>query len=418
MAPYLYSNRFICFTPLYRNGVKKDMARNIKDVVSDRLTEAQTTSEDRRQYLERLAQLMTRHFTPTVQFTNIKTARCRHNDGDITIDIGAEVVNQTVTNLPKRIWTLLAQEGLITHEIGHVLYTDFEAHESIKDDLGMKEMNAFHDIVWNPAEDAAIEEQLRWKFNCGQELDTYNANLFESQKNSAKMLPVPQAIKIAILEKGCYDAGAVEDHLNGKRQLVKPEDEEVFEKLLQEVNAMLSDVMTEADPEVRYERMLEFWNLLKDEMKDQGKDAESEHQDGQGQGYDDAKPDDTSGMTEGDLADALEDLDSEDVEEQLQQTAAPQDYDWDEFDEDEESEDESDDVGGGETGGEPMESEDDQSPSDENQTGQSGGEDAEQGQEQDTDDADESGSGDTEGGQSGNGNSYPGHTGHHLVIKD
>lgn len=418
------------------------MARNISDVVSDRLTEAQTTSEDRRQYLERLAQLMTRHFDPTVQFTNIKTARCRHNDGDITIDIGAKVVDQAVTNLPQRIWTLLAQEGLITHEIGHVLYTDFEAHESIKDDLGMKEMNAFHDIVWNPAEDAAIEEQLRWKFNCGQELDTYNANLFERQKQGAKMLPVPQAVKIAILEKGCYDAGAVEEHLDGKRQLVKPEDADLFEKLLQEVNSMLSDVMTEPDPQARYERMLEFWNLLKDEMKDQGKDAESEHQSGQGQGYDDAKPDDTSGMTEGDLADALEELDPEDVEEQLQQTAAPQDYDWDEFDEDDEEaeaeEDEADEPGlgdlfgdpdedeaeeaddaeGGEAGGEPMDEEDDQSPSDEDQTGEAGGEGAEQGEEHDDEDADESGSGDGDGGQGGSGNGYPGHEDHRLVIRD
>jgi hypothetical protein len=153
--------------------------------VSSRLAEAQTTSEDRRRYLEKLASLMCREYQPKVKFTGIDTACCKHEDGDIAIEIGGEIHDQLVTDFPRPIWTLVAQEGLLTHEIGHVLYTDFDAHEEMKDKLGFSEMNLFHSIVWNPAEDAAIEEQLRWKFDCGDELDTYNANLFEKQAQNA-----------------------------------------------------------------------------------------------------------------------------------------------------------------------------------------------------------------------------------------
>lgn len=315
------------------------MARNIVSAVNDRLKRQQPVSPERRRYLEQLARLMCRGYDPDVKFQDIPTARCRHNDGDITIDVGRDIHDQTVTNFPHDIWTLVAQEGLIVHEIGHVLYTDFEAHESIKDRLGMNEMNAFHDIVWNPAEDAAIEEQLRWKFDCGEELDTYNSNLFTQQKEGAERLPIPQAVKISILEKGCYDAGALDEHLSGEQELVAPANRQVFDnQIVPEINSMLADVMTEPNPEVRYDRMLEFWEWLKQIMDDErDQDATDQYQNGQGDGYDEAKPDDTSGMTPGELADQLEDLDEDDVREQLEEIAQPpEQHDWDDIlDEDE-----------------------------------------------------------------------------------
>jgi len=409
---------------------------NLRNRVSRRLSEKQTTSEDRRQYLQKMARLMCRDFNPTVQFTNISTAQCRHDSGDIAIDVGAEVTDQTVTDLPQKVWTLVAQEGLITHEIGHVLYTDFEAHESIKDDLGMKEMNAFHDIVFNPAEDAAIEEQLRWKFSCADEMDLYNANLFESQKHGAERLPIPQAVKIAILEKGCYDAGALEAHLNGDRELVAPAHRSLFDnKIVPEVNSLLADVMTEPDPETRYERMLEFWKWLKDILEDEaGQNATDEAKRGQDEGYSEVKPDDTSGMTEGQAADALEELDEDEVEEQLEEVAVPpemvDEFEELEMDEDDEAEgdgdddaDEAEDADDGDseqTLGDLFGDDEDASPSDDEQDAESGREPAESEPEQDEGDRDETDTdGDGGGGGGGEGqNGYPGHEGHTLVVKD
>jgi len=430
------------------------MANQIIDTVSTRLRQQQATSPERRRYLEQLARLMCREYSPTVNFRDIPTARCRHNQGEIDIDVGREIVDQTVTSLAPDVWSLVAQEGLIVHEIGHVLYTDFDAHEDIKNDLGMQEMNAFHDIVWNPAEDAAIEEQLRWKFDCSRELDTYNANLFTRQKSGARNLPIPQAVKITILEKGCYDAGAVDEHVKGERDLVQPSNRTLFDQtILPEVNSMLADVMTEPDPGERYERMLEFWYWLKDLMADEnGNDAASQAQ--QGGGYDDAKPDDTSGMTPGEMADALDDLDEDDVREQLEQIAQPpQQHDWDEIlDEDEDDDGQA--GAGGEEDAEAEEGDEDDEPSlgdlfgdpdgdDEADDGDGdgdgqGGEDgdgSEGAESDDTGEGDSSGGsgGDQDGdadsdGQAGSGGSsggdgdssseFPGHEGHSLIIRD
>lgn len=432
------------------------MPSNIPDVVSDRLKRQQSASPERRRYLEQLAQLMCRNYNPTVNFQQIRTARCRHVHGEMMIDVCQEMIGQTVTDLDEDVWCLVAQEGLLIHEIGHVLYTDFDAHEEIKDQLGMREMNAFHDIVWNPAEDAAIEEQLRWKFNCSRELDTYNANLFHRQKSGAHELPIPQAVKISILEKGCYDAGALDEHLQGKRNLVNPDDREVFDdKIVPEINAMLADVMTEPDPNERYERMLEFWKWLKDIMQDeQGQDAVQEQQNGQGSGYDEAKPDDTSGMTPGEMADALEDLDEDEVREQLEDIAQPEpSHDWDEIlDEDDEAEEDDAQEGAGQGDGEEADEGDEDDPSlgdlfsdpdgedeeaDEGEEdgehghdtdGDSNGPDSDDSQPGDEDDGkggDEGGDeqGDSEGG-SGDGEGQPGgsglgeHEDHRLVIRD
>jgi len=435
------------------------MANRMIDAVSSNLRQQQTTSPERRRYLEQLARLMCREYSPTVNFRDIATARCRHNQGEIDIDVGREITDQTVTDLAPDVWSLVAQEGLIVHEIGHVLYTDFDAHEQIKNDLGMQEMNAFHDIVWNPAEDAAIEEQLRWKFDCSRELDTYNANLFERQKGGARNLPIPQAVKIVILEKGCYDAGAVDEHVNGNRDLVEPSNRTLFDQtILPEINSMLADVMTEPDPQARYERMLEFWDWLKDLMQDENnEDAASEAQ--QGGGYEDAKPDDTSGMTPGEMADALDDLDEDDVKEQLEEIAQPpQQHDWDDIlDEDDEGDEANDGQAGDGAGDDEADDDDEQtlgdlfgSPDDdaddaegEPDTDDSGageadgdGDDPSEGAESDDsqsggeaggDAADETGNDDSDG-QSGSGGSqsgdgddsseFPGHEGHSLIIRD
>jgi len=405
------------------------MTSDIVDMVSTRLKKQQPVSPERRRYLEQLAQLMSRNYDPQVSFRGITTARCRHENGEMKIDICSDMIDQVVTNLDEQVWSLVAQEGLLIHEMGHVLYTDFDAHSSIKDKLGMSEMNAFHDIVWNSAEDAAIEEQLRWKFNCSRELDTYNANIFARQKTGARNLRIPQAVKIAILEKGCYDAGAVEEHLSGERQLVRPQDADLFDdKVLPEVNDMLADVMTEPDPEARYERMLEFWDWLKDIMADElGTDATSEAKSGKGDGYGDAKPDDTSGMTPGELADALEDLDEGEVRDRLEQIAQPQqNHDWDDIlDEDgdenaDEQEDDSDELGdlfGGGGSDEDVEDGDSTDGADSADSPSEAEDDPDGGAEEESEHSDEQGgSGGSQPG--GDGPGYPSHEGHRLVIRD
>lgn len=406
---------------------------DIRSLVSDRLAQQRTTSEERRRYLQRLARLMCRENNPTVRFAKHNTAACLHDDGDLEIIIGRDLVAQTVTNLDERVWEVVGQEGLLVHEIGHVLYTDFEAWENIKDGLAMNESSAFHKKVWNPAEDAAIEEQLRRKFNCARELDTYNANLFSRGKRSCGRLSTMDAVQVVILEKGCYETGILEEHLAGERELVPPRRREMFDnKVLPELNSMLADVMTEPDPQMRYDRMLEFWEFMKDLLQDEtGEDAGSQYQDGP---MGDAKPDDTQGMTPGQLADALEDMDSEQVVIELTQTGVPDDM-MQEFADQQDRHEEADEEGAAESGdstedgGEQDQGEGEQSPAQDGEGAESNGEDAEreatdgpegEGEEDGEHDHDSDGGGGGGGGgmPGGNGSGFPGHEDHRIVIQD
>jgi hypothetical protein len=280
------------------------------------------------------------------------------------------------------------------------LYTDFEAHEKMKEDLGMMEMNKFHDVVWNPAEDAAIEEQLRRKFTCSKELDILNANLFERQRRHARGVGLMDATKVAILEKGCYEAGALEDHFDDSKtyNLVRDKFERSFfeNKILPKVEEMLSKVMTEPDPEVRYEEMLQFWKWLRQAIDDDDDIFDSSRRVDDDTSLEESKPDDTSGMTSGQDADELENLDEDDVREDLQQIGEDDDT-----------------VDSGETGGKQSDTEDDSSPSDDGESSESGGEDAENASEP----SDDSGSG-AGSGNSGLEKQYPEHEGHRLVIKE
>lgn len=437
-----------------------------KRAVSDRLTQRQESSEARRQYLQRLARLMCSSANPAVQFVRgITTARCRKDGTDLLIEVGAKAIDQTVTDLPRKMWSLVAQEGLIVHEIGHVLFTDFEAHETIAETMTDREMSAFHDIVFNPAEDAAIEEQLRQSFDCADELDAYNANLFERQKENAEYLRLTQAVKVAILEKGCYDAGAVREYRAGERQLVNRQKEPAFDRMLDEVDDLLADVMTEPAPQKRYDRMLEFWQTLKDVMDDQTQtDPVSENNESGREGYE-GKPDDSSGMTQGQDADELAELDPDEVEEQVKERGQPDEVENDEAGDGEsgesgrdasggigeggengegsEAEEEPTDGGaGGESGdgsSEGDESGDGNSSPDGDGSGETGGENGDDGGEADGEAGNEGESGGDGGGESsgdgagggditeggdgpqsgdGDGHPFPGHEGHHLVVRD
>lgn len=375
--------------------------KGIRDRVSSRLKDQDEVSSQRRDYLQKLSRLMCRQYSPTVRFTTVDTACCRHSSGGtIDIEITKSTPHQIVSSMPDKLWSLVSQEAFLTHEIGHVLYTDFEAHEQMKEDLGMMEMNKFHDVVWNPAEDAAIEEQLRRKFTCSKELDILNANLFERQKRHAQAVGLMDATKIAILEKGCYEAGALEDHFDDSKSynLVRDKFERSFfeNKILPKVEEMLSKVMTEPDPEVRYEEMLQFWKWLRQAIDDDDDIFDSSRRVDDDTSLEESKPDDTSGMTSGQDADELENLDEDDVREDLQQIGEDDDT-----------------VDSGETGGKQSDTEDDSSPSDDGESSESGGEDAENASEP----SDDSGSG-AGSGNSGLEKQYPEHEGHRLVIKE
>lgn len=291
----------------------------ISSKISTRLTKESHASEDVRRHLEKLSRLLTRKYDPNVRFAKHQTAATKLDQDEIEIIVGDHEMEQPATDIQDDAWQLLAREALLIHEIGHVKYTDFKAYDEIRSRIPMQEKQAFHRI-YNAAEDAAIDQQLRWKFNCSDELDIHLANLFADPEGNVKHLDLLGAVHVAILEKGVYPTGKLDEWLD--ESLVKPRYEAAFEEALEMVDDLLVDVMSEPNAEVRYERMFEFWEDLKDLM------PEVASQDG-GQGDDMSEmiPDDTTGMTPGEDADELEDVDPEDIESVVVPIGMPEEED-------------------------------------------------------------------------------------------
>lgn len=277
----------------------------VRTRIAERLANRRHKSEESRQYFEKLAGILSFGHDPDVDFvSNVPTAFCKQQDEDVLIGIADHRFQQPVSDIPDDTWQMVIREGLLIHEIGHVLYTDAEAKEAVFDQIDIGQRDQFHQIVFNPAEDAAIEEQLRQSFNCSKLLDLTRANLHALGKDDADHLPLMSAVKVAILEKGCYDTGIIEGHRRGDRQLVPPFLRDRFDELLDEVDDLLVDVMTEPNARVRYERMLEFWEMLCEEVPDQNTSNDP---------FEEILPDDDGAGTAGEPARELDDLDEDEV---------------------------------------------------------------------------------------------------------
>lgn len=365
---------------------------DVAKVVSERLASESYASEEVRRHLEKLARLLVDSHTPDVNLIAVDKGRCRKEGDSLAIDITDKEIEQTRTNLSEDAWQLLAREAILIHEVGHVLYTDFDELEEVEDKLEMGERKRFHRIQ-NAIEDAAINQQLRWKFNCGDELDITYANIFGGARHRLHGLPFLDAVDTAILEKGVYSIGVLEEYQEGSRQLVAPSQEDEFEEALDLVDGVLADTMSEPDPRKRYDRILEFWGDLRELLPASSMRSS-------GEGLSDEVPDDSEGVGDGRQAGELEDVDREDVKKVVTTVGGGPDEDEDgEGEEGEGSEDGDFHEADGEPGGEP----------DEDETGSSGS-----GEETDGEDAGSDG----EGGGSPGGSGYPGHEGHNLVIKD
>lgn len=140
-------------------------------------------SDSQRTYLERLARSVlrdarggsVRQSEIEVQFTSDKVACKPKPDGGYIIYISATADPQHVTDLPKECWELLRQEVELFHELGHVLYTDWDQFETRLEDIESGWERSF-DRVNNAAEDGAIELLIKREYDISDDLDVYHAN--------------------------------------------------------------------------------------------------------------------------------------------------------------------------------------------------------------------------------------------------
>lgn len=146
---------------------------NTADVTLSALAESARESESRRDTLERLANLCTdRSITVSVTFVE-EEAACTVDDdmpGEAyDIQIPTRRYEQPGTDLPDAVWDKRIQVGLLFHELGHVLYSDFDRFGDRIEDVKPEWQPVFK-TIYNAAEDGVVETQIANEFNVTDDL--------------------------------------------------------------------------------------------------------------------------------------------------------------------------------------------------------------------------------------------------------
>ena len=156
--------------------------QDLRSTVISRVSQSSRTSDQRRRYLERLGTL-TAGSRIRVSFKQMPTASCEWREGSkyhqINIrrqDIDVQSMGTLYEKLGESTVYTLFQEGLLYHELGHVLMSDYDAWQKVINGVGGKSLKkqAMAKQFLNCTEDVVIEAWLRRKFDCGNILDFKN----------------------------------------------------------------------------------------------------------------------------------------------------------------------------------------------------------------------------------------------------
>lgn len=344
------------------------MANSFSSDVLQRLSRRDAFSKSRESYLEKLANLLVVSDVE-VSFESIANpARCQELDGKYLIEVDQSTFDEQVdregvpetqvkqgplAGVTNSYLDAFLQEGLLYHELGHVLFSDFEALNDVLGELGMNERQNAQQFL-NVYEDAVIEIFLRQYFDCGTQLLVKNKVYHELYHASQTLWthpsyaePVSQATLVAF-EWGRYSTGVLDEVDSDAIDTGK----ELFYQAIQTPNAreryeLLVDAWKELDSHsARNQAEQELEELLENEGDD------SERGDGQQQPAPDIdiNPEDEDDG-EGDECEDGNPVPNDDGvedDEDGQDSSAGGDQSPDE--EDEESEEESGGAGSGEQG--------------------------------------------------------------------
>lgn len=346
--------------------------------VLDRLSRRDAFSDSRRSYLETFANLLVRTEVD-VKFAALDNpAACRprqDEDGfEVLIDkttfqdrctaanvTTSEVLSGPLSNVSDGYVDAFLQEGLLYHELGHVLFSDFEAINDVVRQVPTYQRQHLHDYL-NVFEDAVIEVFLRQMFDCGTQLLVKNRVFHEMYHADQPMWDKPWSVEPTMLatlpgyELGRYDTGVLEkfeDISDNATDYAKEQKEAVDAGI-----ECFYDVIQLPDPHERYERILQLFNSVG--TRSPGADTQSEMDD-----VTDPEPGNDFNRQDGQQMPAPDiDLDESDEEESEEGEAGGSSS----VSEDEEEEEESSESGSESTEGdsdadpEPDESEEDTSP--------------------------------------------------------
>lgn len=261
---------------------------DLRSDVLDRLSQNRTFSDERRKYLERLGTL-TAGSKIRVKFTQMPTASCawRENLGYHEIRIRQEAVDPSYLGkigdkLGKNMVNTLMQEGLLYHELGHVLMSDYDAWENTCSKGTSLKKNEMFKQWLNCTEDVVIEAWLREKYDCGKILDL---------KNEVKAFAIPQIKKTEAAAHSAYHDRMFQDgsinkfsfalsmieslgrfdgyFLDWAESVAKPK----FESLKEPITEMISEAVKEPDAQKRYALIRDtFDELFQDNFSQESED--------------------------------------------------------------------------------------------------------------------------------------------------
>jgi hypothetical protein len=249
------------------------------DTVAERIgvgeDEQLRTSNRREKYLKSFAQITT-HSDLELVLHSSRSETEHTDDGSLLVRIASNRRDQPTTDLSRKVFDLVCQEAVTIHEIGHVLYSDFDALN--------REITAIdNEYSWllfqfiNPLEDGAIEAQLRGRYNVDAELLTLYSNISPTITHGTNaddrsfddydgvMFTFHEATIQTLYDACTYDAGMstrLIDPSDDEFHFVDPDDRSLFIDFLPQLRSHIAEVLSEPSGSDRMELIGDFFRQV------------------------------------------------------------------------------------------------------------------------------------------------------------
>lgn len=191
---------------------------------------------------------------------------------DYDVFIPYDDIQQPLTDLPPEVYDLLFQETELMHELGHVMYTDYDAMIEAIESVERHWQGPFKHI-FNAAEDGRIETQLAREYNVADDITVKSANLVEQANemragtNGVIEYTVLEAITVGLLDMGYYDSGrfaAILDDSNHEHRV----NSEHGRQLLADIKPRMADFMVEMLAEQDGRRAVQHTKRFFEDIRD------------------------------------------------------------------------------------------------------------------------------------------------------
>ena len=272
----------------------QDVLKNIGVGPGEELRE----SSKREVSLEKFAQLRSRNPQTTLTIKESPTAFVEVEEGDEVeefrnITVTSKKFEQQYSDMEADYHDYLLQKAFTAHEVGHILYSDYEAlqhftdkvkqEESDKEGVDEKQVGRYEQMfhsLYNVLEDGAIEKYLAEDFRLDEELLHLRATIHEDTYMGKKVpkadgddeyhYPFFFAVITACLNHAVYDNGET-------RKLIDEDDDrhifaiqgakidrDMFIKdCLPQIQSAVPDILNETDAYSRAEKIYDLWQDIR-----------------------------------------------------------------------------------------------------------------------------------------------------------